>query len=301
LEHRLWGILKEDQLLSEKLLLACSGGADSVAMIRAFAAVRPASLLAIAFVHHGEGENHRHRDEAEDFVRELAGQLKISFVVKSHSGPVLKSEAELRDVRRTLLVDARKESGSALIVTAHHAQDLLETRMIRLLRGTGPDGLKAIHRRRDPWYRPWLEVPPQDLRDYLGLLGQSFCEDPTNTDPKYMRNWLRHCILPQFESYRPGSLKALGRSMEDITKIISAVPKAESSPKLSRQAWQMQSKSEQMQSLAQCLRHVGVTNFTRGQLEEIHRRMDISRKEHSFAVAGCLWLVNAQQIEVQPL
>ncbi|MBX2986392.1 MAG: tRNA lysidine(34) synthetase TilS [Bdellovibrionaceae bacterium] len=303
LEHRLWERLKKDGLRGRGFLLACSGGADSVALVRAFAAVQAKKNLRVAHLHHGPGGAGAFRDEARQFVRDLARDLDLAFVEAHHGGEILRGEAACRDFRRQWLERWREEFAMDAVVTAHHAEDLLETRLIRLVRGTGPGGLRAIPVWRAPWYRPFLGFSPDELRGYLEKINQSWCEDPSNQDPRFLRNWLRQNWLPALEAYRPGSKGALGRSLEDVAasvpKISLPVRSASRSWAVRRAEWETWSPGERLQQLAVGLRHAGVANFTRGQLEEIHRRLDKNQKDYSFQLAGCVWTVGAEQIQAR--
>lgn len=294
LEHELWKSLGREGLVGARFLLACSGGADSVAMVRAFAAVRPAAELIVAHVHHGEG-NDRFRAGAEKFVAELARALKLRLIVDRHHGPPLKSEKELRRHRRRVLESQRAETGCDFIVTAHHRDDLLETRLIRLVRGTGPEGLPAIRPRRGVWYRPFLETSAKDLRAYLKALKQPHLEDPTNADPRHLRNWIRGTWLGALEDYRPGAMAALGRSLDSIVAEMT-LHEPPADPVIARPVWEKSAPAERLRLLSGCLQAAGQLEMTRGQLEEIRRRLDNRRREYTFFSAGCDWSVNVQQI-----
>lgn len=295
LEHKLWGFVKQHNLLQQKIVIACSGGADSVALLRAFAAIRPRENLVVAHIHHGPG-NTQYRDEALAFLKSLSEKLQLTFEAKKYEGPALKSEKQLRDVRRGFLEEIRTNHQADLIATAHHRRDLAETRVIRLLRGTGPEGFRAILPLRKPWLRPFLEDSPHELRKYLADLGQDFLEDPSNAEVQPLRNWLRHVWFPQLEDRQPGGVEALARSLENLAMAQASVPSLQQ-PKIPRVQWEVSSQNERLKLLAQCLRSAGQIEMTRGQLLEIERRLSSRQKVFSFRLGECLWSVDPHQIQ----
>lgn len=267
-------------------------------MVRAFAAVQPLKNLTVVHFHHGGPS--KFRQEALEFSKKQAEDLQISFQSKIHVGVSLKSEDDFRRERRKFLLQTLRNNKIDLIVTAHHADDLLETRLLRLIRGTGPQGLPAIQVLKDPWFRPFLNSPREDLRNYLAELGQSWWNDPTNLDSKFLRNWVRNEWLPQLEARQEGAVKSLARSIENCAGLVPRPLKFDFKRGLSRSLWEKEGPSTQRSLLAAYLTHLGVADFTRGQLEEVRKRLDSSRKEHTFVVAGCLWKINAQQIFAEP-
>lgn len=297
LEHRLWKILKNENAAGKTFVLSCSGGADSVALVRAFAAVQPASRLTVVHAHHGaaDGGQGAFRDAAAGFVAGLARELGLDFEMRRHEGSALRSEQDLRRFRRRVLAEIRETRKADLIVTGHHREDLLETRLIRLLRGTGAAGLPAIHVSKGFWFRPFLGMSVGELRSYLESLSQDFLEDPSNDDTRFLRNWVRRVWLPALEARRPGAVSSLGRSLETLTASLGVEPGL-ATPELDRGLWEAASAAGKLRLLAMALRAAGQIEMTRGQLEEIRRRLDNPQKEHIFVVAGCEWVVNAQRI-----
>lgn len=269
-----------------------------MAMLGAFLRVIPKSRLLVAYVHHGPGELSAYRDEARQFVARFCHDEGVDFYSLNYQGEPLTGEADLREARRTLLADLRERSGFQWVVTAHHAQDVLETRLIRLIRGIGPEGLEAIQTKNGFWYRPFLRVLPSVLHEDLDVSGGGWIEDPSNQDSRYLRNWIRREWLPSLEAFRPGASRAMARSLESL-----ALDRAQvelSGPYL-RSDWMAHSPSQKLGVVARLLRGVGVVEFTRGQLEEVSKRLDKSQTEYTFAGAGCLWVVNAEQIALRPV
>lgn len=304
LEHDLWQQLKADELVGCRVLLAVSGGADSMALARAWSAVRPAHEIEWVHVHHGDGGNLVFRDEAEVFVRQQAQLMGVAVEVVRGS-PRNQSEDELRRVRREAWQGLLKErKPGTLLVTAHHQQDLLETRMIRLLRGTGPQGFVSFGRRHGVLYRPFLRKNPTELRSYLQGRGQVWLEDPSNRHPGPLRNWIRHHWLPDLERKSPGAVRAMARSLDLLAEALPVQAEevvagaSEGKPlQIPRLEYLGLVEKERRQRVVQCYRALGSRAISSQQIEEVKRHLDSSRKGHTFQVGEVLWSVNAQRIQ----
>lgn len=299
LEHRIFRLLKAHKMEGADILVAVSGGADSMGLLYVLKELESALKLKIrvAHIHHGPGEWKAFRDRAEKMVRQACGHLKVPLTVV-HSDQELRSEQELRRFRRNALLEL---AAGSWIFTGHHLQDLLETRLIRLIRGTGPQGLRAISIRSKPWFRPWLTTTTQEIRQELAGKHQDFWEDPSNRDLGPLRNWIRQEWLPALESKRPGALRALGRSLENLAKAkdekldqVFLAPGV-----LSRGLFHALGASQKQQVLARCLLNVVGLNYSSGQIEEIKKRLDNPKNQHSFRMRNSLWQVNAEQISLK--
>lgn len=221
---------------SPHVLLACSGGKDSVALAWLLDELHRLGLLSfsIAHIHHGQ---HDRADLAADAVREI-GQLigvPVSVVhldhaaIDSHTGVGLE-EAMRRERYLALAVVARQENADC-IALAHHQTDQAETMLLHLMRGAGVDGLAGMREwesRHIPWWdveadqietglwRPLIGEPEKDVADIAAASGFPVVEDPTNADPAYRRNAVRHQLLPVLEKIAEGSTAAIARSAEVI-------------------------------------------------------------------------------------
>lgn len=199
----------------KRLLLAVSGGLDSICLAHYFIANREAlgiEWLGIAHVHHGLRVGTADRDAA--FVEAFAKSHDIPFFLKKLDGDALKStegslEEKARDARYKALQEASENCDA--IVTAHHAGDQAETMYMRLRRGTTLAGLKGIQEVRDNIYRPFLNVTRAELLAYARENNLEWCEDESNSDVKFARNKVRHEFLPQLEKESPGAATQLCR------------------------------------------------------------------------------------------
>jgi tRNA(Ile)-lysidine synthase len=193
-------------------VVALSGGADSVALLRALQTLYPKTLTVAHINHQLRGEE---SDEDEAFVRELTVQLAIPCRVKKVDVAAMavgaNLEATARQVRYQFFAETANEVGAGWIATGHTANDQAETVLHRLIRGTGLQGLRGIARQQSGIIRPLLTVTRAEVIEYLASLNQSFREDSSNADPRYTRNRLRHELLPLLKTFNPAIVSALGQ------------------------------------------------------------------------------------------
>jgi tRNA(Ile)-lysidine synthase len=175
-----------------KYILAVSGGVDSMALLDMLAHL-PGMELTVAHFEHGIRDD---SDEDRKLVEAAANKYGVPFVfARGNLGPDA-SEAAARTARYAYLHQVRAAHGADALVTAHHQDDLIETALLNMLRGTGSRGLTSL-RSTDVIKRPLLHVPKQALRDYAQAHGLQWREDSTNQDPRYRRNYLRLHVTPR--------------------------------------------------------------------------------------------------------
>jgi tRNA(Ile)-lysidine synthase len=205
------------------LVVAVSGGPDSVALARALAEARPASVpLVVAHLNHQlRGE---HSDLDESFVAGLALTLPDVRLV-THRIDVAQLAADRHDnleavarrERYRWLAGVARAHGLAFVATGHTASDQAETVLFRLLRGSGIDGLRGISLRRElepgvEVVRPLLSVTRDDVLAYLRSISQDARHDASNDDPRFVRNRIRHELLPLLaRDYNPRVVEVLSR------------------------------------------------------------------------------------------
>lgn len=198
--------------------VALSGGADSTAMLIACATRWPGRVHAI-HVHHGL------QAAAEGFVQHcelLCQRLNVPLVVvRVNAAHALGESPEnaARKARYAAFFDALKHNWGGQIqdiVLAQHADDQVETLLLALSRGAGLPGLASmpdrVQRGGVTYHRPWLAVPGQALRDALQATGESWVEDPTNTDTRFTRNRIRAHVMPVLEQVFPAFRQTFARS-----------------------------------------------------------------------------------------
>ena len=199
------------------MIVAVSGGCDSVALLRAMAAVRTPGPGRICVAH----LNHQLRPSANDdeaFVVDLCGRLDIACDVRRIAVKDLGDgiEAAARKARYRFLEDAAGRCGARFVVTAHTADDQAETILHRIVRGTGVRGLSGMARTRPLGHatliRPLLAVRRTELQAYLDALTQPYRQDESNADVRFTRNRIRHEIMPELRKrFNPGVAGALLR------------------------------------------------------------------------------------------
>ncbi len=215
------------------MLLAVSGGSDSVALLRATAALKTGGMGRLCVSHF----NHKLRKEADQdqqFVVALCQELGVSCetghadVARLSAGSSRGIEETARHARYAFLQDTAGRLGARFVVTAHTADDQAETILHRILRGTGIAGLAGMSRSRRfgpaTLLRPLLSVRRSELVDYLRDIGQRFCEDPSNADRRFTRNRIRHELLPllarQYNSGVADALLRLGSLAVEVQGVI---------------------------------------------------------------------------------
>lgn len=204
------------------LIVAFSGGPDSTALLRGLTELAPARGLRLLAVHLDHGLDPGSAERARR-ARSLAQHLGAPAVVERREvagrrRPGESPEAAARRVRYRFLEEVRRERGGRWIATAHHRDDQAETVLLRLLRGTGPEGLGGIRPVRGRVVRPLLALPRARLGEPArfgarsrGDTGAEPVLDPTNRDLRVPRNRLRHRVLPTLEAAEPGTAEALAR------------------------------------------------------------------------------------------
>lgn len=177
--------------------MAVSGGVDSMALLHHLHNTNPGDRkLIVAHLDHGIRE-----DSADDrqLVAAVAREYGLPFIYKEAGLGAGASEAAARTARYSFLRDVQRSSGARALVTAHHQDDVLETAILNMLRGTGRKGLTALSSRHDV-VRPLLNTPKQALIAYAKDQGLRWHEDSTNLDTTYTRNYIRAHLLPRFRA-----------------------------------------------------------------------------------------------------
>lgn len=207
-----------------RLLVACSGGCDSLALVHALRAV-DRWPLAVATVDHGlRAESRAHADHvlrtAEAWGIAAVRLSADPAAVRAGAGP----EAAARRERYRLLYAHAREVGAGRLVTAHTADDQAETVLMRIGQGTGLRGLAGIPPLRGIVARPWLAVPRAAVRAYAEAAELVWQEDPSNADPRYLRNALRHAVSPGLrETLGPGWTVRAARSAAHARRALALV------------------------------------------------------------------------------
>jgi tRNA(Ile)-lysidine synthase len=200
-----------------RLLVAVSGGADSVALLRLLVEVNRSDYwgwkLVVGHVDHGLRGAASRQDAS--FVAALARQLGLPCAVRRLALRLGSSEDAARQKRLQALFAMCRLKKCAGVVMAHHADDQAETVLMRIFRGTGIEGLAAMTPRAQlagmTVFRPLLHTRRAALRGFLEQHRQPWREDATNATDQYLRNRLRLQVMPLIEEFWPRAVEALGR------------------------------------------------------------------------------------------
>lgn len=183
---------------SKPLVLAVSGGRDSMALLHAVARWFPASVAAVATFDHGSGVP---ATDAAALVAAEARRLGLT-VIRERARTIVPTEDAWRTARWSFLKRVAR-GYDASVATAHTRDDQIETIVLRLLRGTGARGLAALAAP-SPIVRPWLPLGRDEVAQWARAEGVPFVEDPTNHTRRYFRSRVRLDLLPALEAAQPG-------------------------------------------------------------------------------------------------
>ncbi len=176
-------------------LVAVSGGSDSLGLLDLLAGSPEARRLSLRVAHLDHGIHPESRRVAQT-VRRIAAQYGFPFHTdRVELGPNA-SETEARRARYRWLESVAERNGDALILTAHHRDDQIETVLMRLIRGSGPLGLAGMSPRRGSLVRPLLGISRAQLVEHVAGLDLPVFDDPANRDPRHLRSWIRVELLP---------------------------------------------------------------------------------------------------------
>ena len=215
------GTVYEFRMLSanDKILAAVSGGPDSVALLLGLLHLRSRYGLTLGVAHLNHLLRGKAADEDEDFVRSLTDSLGLTLhserrdVAKLSSDRRLSLEETGRQARYEFFLRTATRHGYTRIATGHNRNDNAEMVLINLLRGSGLKGLSGIPPVRNHIFiRPLIQTARQAILDFLSAVGRDFRTDASNDDPAFMRNAVRHRLIPFLESgFNPDIIGTLNR------------------------------------------------------------------------------------------
>jgi tRNA(Ile)-lysidine synthase len=201
-------------LKNSKLLIAISGGMDSVVLTHLCYNMG----LNIALAHCNFNLRGKESDADEDFVLQLAEDLDLEVFVESFETKTFADDEKLsvqmaaRALRYRWFLELAEQLKFDYILTAHHVDDNLETFLINLARGTGIDGLLGIPEVNDNVVRPLLPYSREDIESYAKEHKLEWQEDSSNASNKYLRNKLRHDVIPMLKEINPHFLQNFSKT-----------------------------------------------------------------------------------------
>ncbi|HET6933705.1 MAG TPA: tRNA lysidine(34) synthetase TilS [Candidatus Angelobacter sp.] len=215
-EHRLFAP-------GDRVAIAVSGGADSVALLRLLLELRKELGISVSVAHFHHNIRGAEADADQQFVADLASEYDLGFHCASGDAPRLSHEQKIsletaaRELRHEWFASLVTQSIVDKVATGHTLDDQAETVLMRIVRGTGSRGLSAI----SPYHsekrlvRPLLAISRSELVKYLRSLKQPWREDATNQDPRHTRNRVRHNLLPLLErDFNPAIRETLSELAE---------------------------------------------------------------------------------------
>ena len=215
----------EQRLLQpgDRVAVACSGGADSVALLRILGELSQAIGIVLSVAHFNHQIRGAEADADQQFVQQLAATLQLEFHTASGDVPAhavehkASLETAARELRHQWFAELIRKNATEKIATAHTMDDQAETVVMRVIRGTGARGLAGIAPAHQEKYlvRPLLSSTRSEIEDYLNKIGQTWREDPSNRDLAHTRNQIRHTLMPLLErEFNPSIRQTLAELAE---------------------------------------------------------------------------------------
>jgi tRNA(Ile)-lysidine synthase len=231
---RILAYIREQRLIraGDRVAVAVSGGADSVALLRALLELRAELGIVLAVAHFNHGLRGEQSDADEAFVADLAKQHELEFFaghanVRDHAAArKLSIETAARELRYQWLGQLARDHRFDCIATAHTRDDQAETVLLKFLRGAGTRGLAGIYPALTAVnddedariVRPLLRVGRDEVEAYLSALDQGWREDETNLDRRFQRNRVRHELLPLLEREYNPNIRVILNELADVSR-----------------------------------------------------------------------------------
>src|SRR5499433_1143736 len=232
LEKKLRAVLRRFGVgAQDSVVAAVSGGADSVTLLDALVRFQqskgpPGSITVAHLNHQLRGEE---SDEDEAFVRNLAGRLKLPFfieriaVAERAKAEKRNLEAVARKLRYEFLLKGAGECGAGFVFTAHTLDDQAETILMRLIRGSGAEGLRGVHQiialnESVKLIRPMLEITRAEVIEHCKHYDLAYRNDNSNFSTDFTRNRIRLELLPMLKTFNPRVKQSLARASESLTR-----------------------------------------------------------------------------------
>lgn len=277
--------MRLEPLKPGKYVVAVSGGVDSVVLLHMLQSHSQTNVqLIVAHLDHGIRQD-SHLDRK--LVGKQASDYGLVFEYsRAKLGPKT-SEAKAREVRYSFLEEVKSRHQAKAIITAHHQDDLIETAILNLLRGSNRHGLTSLNSKQK--LRPLLNTPKQDLVDYAKQNSLDWREDSTNQDLNYLRNYIRHNIVPKLDaSARSKLLEIINRLApvnDELDDLITELIKEQSrSGELDRKWFNRLTHSESKEVLAGWLRQNDIHSYDKLTLDRLSVAAKVASKGQSFPI-----------------
>lgn len=209
--------LKKHLQKGDKIIIGCSGGADSTYLVHRATEICAEIDVKIVIAH----LNHKTRNESdsdEQFVKDLGKKLGLKVITDSKTFEKF-SEEEGRNARRKFFEDLRKKEKAKYILLAHHLDDNTETILMNFARGSGLTGLKGMSELSGKILRPLLQIEKSEILKYLEENNLEFREDATNQDNSYTRNHYRNLVIPTMKKKNTNLSGRISKSAKNFSEI----------------------------------------------------------------------------------
>ena len=206
---------------TDKVIIALSGGADSVALLCLLQTLGDNCEAAHCNIHLRGKESDR--DEA--FVCQLCAKRQVPLhivhfnTVRTAEERHISIEMAARELRYEWFEEIRRKSGANVIAVAHHRDDSVETLLLNLIRGTGINGLRGIRPKNGHIVRPLLCLDRKEIINYLNRTGQDYVTDSTNLQDEYTRNKIRLNLLPMMQEINPSVKESIFNTAEHLSEV----------------------------------------------------------------------------------
>lgn len=284
-----------------KYVVAVSGGVDSVSLLHLLGELQDIELV-VAHFDHGIRE-----ESAEDrqFVGALAEQSSLPFFYDEGRLGADASEATARRVRYEFLEKTRRDQNAIAVLTAHHADDVLETAIINILRGTGRKGLSSLGSQPHV-ARPLTQISKQEILAYARQSDLEWRDDRSNDDTAYLRNYVRHQLLDKFSEQDKRRLaeivaEAGERNQMIDTLLVKYLPTTSDNSVLERQLFTRLPHDVAREVLAAWLRAHNLRDFDKKTLERLVVTAKTGRPGSRFDVMkGCYLAITKNHLALEP-
>ncbi|MDO8588599.1 MAG: tRNA lysidine(34) synthetase TilS [Armatimonadota bacterium] len=208
----------------ETVIVAVSGGADSVALLHALWTLKESLALSLHVAHLNHGIRGRQADRDAEFVASFADEFGLPLIVEKVDVPALKkawrlsTEEAARKARYEFFDRTAEAVGAGRVATAHTLDDQAETVLLNLIRGAGPDGLSGIPPVRGKYVRPLLHISRLEVLEYCAAHDLKYRTDSTNLRIEYRRNRVRLELIPLLESHYNPRVKSVLASSAEILR-----------------------------------------------------------------------------------
>lgn len=283
--------LQKNKLLPARarILVAVSGGPDSMALLHALAKLQPRFnwKLAVAHVNYELRGNDSRKDQL--LVEKVTKTLGIPVFALKKNSKAGTSEEKLRDIRYHFFDSLVQKHKFTHVALAHHQDDQAETFLIRLIRGSGSTGLSGMQEKRGVYARPFLRISKKEILDFITSAHIPFRHDKSNDETFYLRNKVRHELIPLLETYNPQIKKTLATTACILQEEASLLSKqktnlrktSSSLVKIIPKSWERLSVSEQKKEIRALFQDRGLRLPTRNLVETLQKDLSSSLKRGS--------------------